>query len=190
MNKKLLIIITIIVVVVGIGATILIVTTNKPKNDTSTQQSAGSGTDNTSTNETTETKIEGNLASMTEGGKALVCDMDYTGENGASKGKMYTDGKGRGRITMDIETTRGNSGQSNTLVHSKKVYTWTKTDSGTFGMVMDINALSSGGSNSPSGSDSQSANKNFNMSCKKWAIDESILTVPTDVNFTSPPVTP
>lgn len=194
MNNKLLFAVIGVVLVAGIGTAVFMMSSKDEVTSTDvSQQSAGSESESESGNTSTESEgksqVEGNLTTLAVSGKAQVCDMSYSGENGEGNGKMYTDGAGRGRITLDLATARGNQGQSNTLVKEDKVYSWTKTDSGSFGIVMDVSAIQTDSSGSPTTSNSQTAGKNFKMTCKKWVVDESVLTVPSDVNFTSTPVT-
>ena len=102
---------------------------------------------------------------------------------------MYTDGKGRGRMQLELKTERGNTGQSNTLVSGGKVYSWTVTEGAAIGFVADASTIQPNAAGSPTDSSSQTAGKNFSLNCKSWNVDEAMLAVPTDVNFTALPST-
>ena len=190
MNKKvILIIVIVLVLVIGAGAAVLSLNKDESKNNSSAtnQTSQTEQTDQLNQNNAEEqagaTKVEGNLFTITEGKKAIVCDMNYSESGGEGTGKMYTDGAGRGRIQLNLTTERGNTGETN-----EKVYTWTKTNSGTMGFVMSADTLKNDTSGGGSSTDSstQTAGKSFKMSCNPWNVDESFLSVPSNVKFTDP----
>jgi uncharacterized protein YxeA len=175
------------VAVLGVGGWFGYQTLQDKPQDTA-NSAATQNTTNTNTTDGEE-NLEGSLETFRSAGKARKCSLSYSGENGNGSGTMYTDGKGRGRITLDVATEKGNTGESNTLVLSEKSYSWTKTDSGTFGLAFNTSDIKTD-SQSSNTSTQQSADKNFSMKCKSWSVEESVLTVPSDVTFTSLPTTP
>lgn len=184
MNKKVLITIGVILFVLLASASVYMIINN---NSSSTSSSS-----NTSTNaEKADLANSGNIFSLTESTKAQQCTFTYSGSNGSGNGKMYTDGKGNGLMTIEVKTEQGNTGTSNTLLLGDKVYGWTNTASQTIGFVYTKEQLTS---NTNSGSNSQSSsssnvdpNQKFNLSCSSWNVDQNILQVPQNVNFTALP---
>ena len=187
MSKKLMLLVGGILVVGGILAAVMITNNNDStsNNNQSSQENAQSKP--TETSSEPETAVEGNLKTLATSGKPQVCDMSYSGEDGEGTGKLYTNGNGKGRIQLELTTARGNKGESNTLLSDGKVYSWTKTDGGAFGFVMSADSVQTNSTGSPTTSNSQTAGKNFNMKCKTWTVEETIITVPADVNFSALP---
>jgi hypothetical protein len=181
MNRNLIIVGIVVLGLAGVGG-FLLTRNNSDANSQSTRQSTNQQTQNAAAEESSQ---QGNLATLRSGGAARECTMSYSDSNGSGNGKMYTDGKGRGRMTLDINTARGNQAQSNTLMLNDKVYSWTKTDGQSMGFVFDASTVQTNSTASPSTSNSQSAGKNFDLKCKSWKVDENVLTVPTDVTFTT-----
>lgn len=186
MNKKTLMIVGAVILVVAVAGGVFFMskddTNDNSSQDSQTNQKSSEQTQNTEQSQTEQ----GNLFSIASGGKAQQCEMNYSGTNGSGTGKMYTDGKGRGLMTIDIKTEKGNTGQSNTLVTADKVYSWTTANGQTFGFVADKSKYTS--SSSTSSASSADPNQKFDMNCQAWTIDESKLTVPSNVNFTALPV--
>lgn len=187
MNKKTMLIVGAVVAVLALGGLGYVLTQNKD-DDTATNNTSNQ-TSNTSQTQTEEEHNEeqGNLFSLAGGGKAQECDMSYSGANGTGTGKMYTDGKGRGLMTLSVNTAQGNTGQSNTLVTSDKVYSWTTTGGQNFGFVFNKSTYTANQSSSSSSSTSADPNQNFKLDCHSWTVDESKLSVPANINFTSLP---
>lgn len=189
MNTKVIAVIVGAIVVLGGG--VYFVTknnTNSQSNNQTTSDSSKTSNENAESNNQDEgSDVQGSLQSLSGGGKALECTMNYGGEEGIGSGKMYTAGDGRGFITLELTTDRGNSGTSNTLITADKAYSWTVTDGGSFGLVFDKSAIQSTGS--PATSSTAAAGKDFSMKCKGWKVDETKLTVPSDVKFSEIPGT-
>lgn len=185
MNTKLIAIVAAAIVLVGGGVFLVSRDGSNGSQNSESNPQTEEGAKQAQASEKTETV--GNLQTLRSGGKAQECDMSYSDDSGSGTGKMYTDGKGRGRISLELTTSRGNSGQSNTLVTDEKVYSWTTTDGGSFGFVFDASTVQAGATGSPTTSSSQTAGKDFKLACSSWNVDESVLTVPSDVNFSQLP---
>lgn len=185
MNKKL--IIGAVVAVVAIAGVAFVVT----RKDDSTGGS--NATSNGTTNQPAQSAGEGasesgNIYSLTDAGKARKCTFQYSGSNGTGSGTMYTDGKGRGLMTVDVKTERGNTGTSNTLVLSDKVYGWTTTGGSAIGFMYNKASLTGGsGASGANGSSAADPNQKFDLQCGSWNVDEAVLGVPQGVNFMSLP---
>ena len=186
MNRNIIIIVVVVLIVAAGGAFLLL-----KKDDSPVNKSQNTQTEQESVTQASEgTAMQGNLQTLRSDGVARVCTMSYSDTAGSGNGTMYSDGKGRGRIQLSLKTERGNAGESNTLMTGDKVYSWTKTDGGSFGLVFDASTVKANSTSSPTTSSSQTGGKNFELKCKGWTVDESVLTVPSDVKFTSLPATP
>lgn len=181
MLKKVLIGVA-VVAVLGVGAYFLF---GNKDNDTANNSTANTNTSANSQTATSDQPESGNIYSLADAGTARTCTFTYTGSTGTGTGTMYADGKGRGLMTMKVETSSGKTLTTNTLLLSDKVYGWT----GSTGFVYKKSTLESGQSQSSSSSGSSSTtadpSKNYSLKCAGWTVDESMLTVPSDVNFTS-----
>lgn len=145
----------------------------EPATSSSSSQSAEQSTTSTS------------LTSITNGGSAKQCSMEYSGQNGNGSGQIYTDGNGRGRYTFNATTEQNNSGQINQIVSGQLAYSWFESNGKTIGFKTDLTATPSG-STSSSSSSSNSApdpNQQFSMSCSNWNVDEAKFGLPAGVNF-------
>lgn len=183
MSKNLVGILIGLLVAVGVGGYLII-------NKNTDNKQALQTTNNTNTkaqNENDGTEMQGSLQSLRSDGKARECTMKYSDSNGSGSGKMYTDGRGRGRITLDLVSERGNAGQSNTLTNGDKTYSWTTTAGGSFGFVFDTSTIQTKNTGSPTSSSTAAAGKDFDLKCKDWSVDEAVLMVPLDVKFTPIP---
>lgn len=187
-NKKVLI--GILVAILVLGGVAYFVFSGKDDNNTISSQTQSTNQNKTTDQNTDSANPEnsGNLKTLSEAGKAQKCTMKYSGNNGSGDGTMYSDGKGRGLMTMSYQTEQGNSGISNTLYNQDKVYTWTTVNGQTFGMVLEKSAYESQSGNSSQSETSKNTpdpNEKFDLNCSSWNVDESVLTPPADVNFTS-----
>lgn len=148
---------------------------------------AQQATDSKNKNASEEEMVEnGNIFTLVDMGHAHQCTFTYSGSTGNSEGKMYTDGKGRGLMTVDVKTAKGNTGQVNTLLLNDKVYGWTETDGKTVGFVYSKSTITSGKGSSASSS-GVDPNQKFELKCSSWNVDEAKLSVPSNVNFMSMP---
>lgn len=187
MSKQVSIIIGVIVLIVLAGGAYLVLNNN----DSSTQSSTNKSNDGQQQTAQSEenASVEGNIASISSGGKARQCTFSYSGSNGTSNGSMYTDGNGRGLMTMDVVTEKGNTGTSNTLITTDKAYSWTTTDGKTVGFAFDKSKLTTNTSSTTTQSSAtQDASKNYSMQCKAWSVDNTKLSPPSDINFATLPI--
>ena len=186
MSKPLKIVLVVVAVLAVLGGGYYFM--NKD-DDASNSTSSGEESSQAS-EESTEagTESEASFASINSSGKPQQCTFEYSGATGTGTGKMFADGKGRGRMTLSVSTEQGNTGETNTLVTTDKAYTWFTSDGQTMGFMYDKTTFeANSGSNQTSSSSGTDPNQNFTMNCKSWTVDESVLTAPSDVNFTSFP---
>lgn len=186
MNRKIVIGVVIAVVLVGVGAAAMMMGGDDTNNNTAGTNNNTSNNDQQAST-TQEAKTEASLTSLATGGRAQKCTFSYSGSDGQGSGTMYTDGSGRGRMQIAVKTDKGNEGESNMLILSDKSYTWTKTDEGTFGFMLNTSDVKSSGSSSASTSNGSAGAQNYSMDCESWNVDSAVLAVPSDVNFISLP---
>ncbi len=189
MNRKTMLIVGGVVALAIIAGAVLFVMKDDDSSPASQSNSSSQNT-NPAENKITEEdnlKEQGNLFTMSGNGKTRQCDMSYSGPSGSGTGKMYTDGKGRGLMTLSFKSEQGSTGQSNTLVTGDKVYSWTASGGQTFGFVFDKDKFTADTSGSGTGSTSADPNQDFSLDCKDWKVEETKLTVPANVNFSSLP---
>lgn len=193
MTKALIAGIIIGIVVVGAGVTYFVVKKSKPNQQSVSNHSTQAQTQQPSSN---ESRTNSNLFALAESGKSQKCTFSYSGENGNSNGTVYSDGNKRGLMKMNIATKQGNSGESNTLFLNNKIYTWTISNGNTFGMVFDRDTLETQKqqpttpSTLPSNQSAEQISHSYDMDCQPWSVDETMLTVPTNINFSSMPTAP
>ena len=182
MSRKIILVLIIGILVIGGGVAAYSLTRNNQSTTNNTQQPAET---QQQTNEQSS-DTNGNIFSLVDSGKAQKCTFSYSGGNGTGEGTMYSDGTGRGAMMMNIKTDQGSLGDSNLLVVNDKVYGWTVSNGKSVGFVFDKAKLTSG-SDTAQTSSSVDPNQTFNLNCESWVVDETILTVPTDINFMSLP---
>lgn len=185
MSKKLIAIIVAVILVAGVAGFILL---KGDDEDTKSNSSVTSSSENAKKDTST---TSGNVFSLSEAGKAQRCAFTYSGSNGTGDGTMYSDGKGRGLMTLNVTSEQGNSMVSNTLVLSDKVYSWTATNGQTIGFVANKSTYTSNQSSntqtSSSATQNTDASQSYKVKCVAWEVDESTLAVPSSVSFQTLP---
>ncbi len=183
MSNRLMIIIAAIVVAGGAAAFVTMNNDDSPASSSSSSQSSTQ----TQQKESSDSKTKSNLSTIARDGKAVECDFSSSGASGTATGKMFSDGKGRGLMTINGTTEQGNSGVSNILTTADKSYSWTDSEGRTIGIMFDNAQLQSGTQAAQSNQAAGNINQDFDMDCKDWDVDESKLTPPTNINFQSLP---
>ena len=188
MNKRLTMIIAGIVLA---GAIIAFVANNSGDSSNKNNPASSSQTKNVSKQNTEQPqKVSGSLSTLSASGKAQECDISSSGENGVASGKLYSDGKGRGLMEIDLATEKVNTGKSHFLTTAEAGYSWIVTGDKTIAFKLDKDQLSKNTTPTSTSTPSNNSNQSFDMSCKSWNVDEAKLTVPSDINFISFPAVP
>lgn len=184
MNKK--IIIGVVTLLVLVGGGVYFVSSNKNSSSNKTSESstdAGnvSKVDDKSVTSESTTQTT-NAETLAKSGKAQHCTFSYDGATGKADGNMYTDGKGKSRMSMNtIQTAQGNSGANDMIIRDNKYYSWITTAGQTIGFSGDLGSQSTSNTNSST----TAPNKDFSMKCTGWTVDNSKFELPTGVNFTT-----
>lgn len=176
MDKKSLSIGVIVLVVLALGAWFM---ANRRAGD----QRQPSGSQESATisleegNATTPTSLKALLAS----GSAQQCSFRDTTAGMDSEGVIYVaGGKVRGNFTSTVD---GQPLGAHMIVDGQTSYVW--TDGSTTGFTTTVSAAPT---TPPSAASSQTAsldvNKTLDYSCQPWAVDASVFTLPTGVQFT------
>lgn len=174
-----------IVAVIAIGAGFFVMNSDSDKSSTSSS-STSSQTPAASENENKDQVSETNATKLASSGKAQECTFDYDGPEGSADGKMYTDGKGKSRMSITgIKTDQGNTGSSDMIVKDGKYYNWVTTNGQSIGFSGDSTSSANTDSNSSQASGQPTPNQNFSMSCKSWEVDQAKFEVPSNINFNS-----
>lgn len=180
--SKNIVIAAVVLVAVAIGSIVLM--NNKDSNNNVASQNK---TEEHNSNDHAVEK--GNIFSLTDMDHAHKCTFTYSGDNGTSNGTMYADGKGNGLMQMDIKTSAGNTGKSNTLLKGNDVYGWTEVNGITAaGFKYSKATLSSQSSSASSNSNSTvDPDQKFDLACNSWDVDENVFSVPSNIQFMSLP---
>ncbi len=125
----------------------------------------------------------GSFATLLALGQALECDYTYTPETGgAIVGTTYVDGQTE-RVRSDFAMQQaGETYESSMIVRDAKVYTWTTSGFGNFALVTDMSAEESA-SETEEDFEAVSLDDEVNYSCRPWVSDESVFTLPSDIEF-------
>lgn len=138
----------------------------------------------TSTNTATEQKsedsgsIKGSIKSLLGSNKNVMCiikpEVDQTAEQ-----KVYISGnKMRGDFTMNVE---GKQFESHMITDGTSAYTWSSAMPQGIKMKMDESFVSA----SPVAGQPQQVDidKQIDMQCSPWNVDESLFNLPSDIKF-------
>ena len=183
MKKPIIVVLAVVVALAIAGGAYAFINRDSKDNSRSSQSSQS---EEQAEEASTSTQTEETLSSLTSGGQARQCDIDYKGEKGEGSGKVYTDGQGRGRMTIDVKAADGKQSQINTLVTKENAYLWFASGGQSFGFSFSVDAFKDTSSNSPIASTGGvGPNEKFTTECTGWSVDEGLLTPPSDVNFTA-----
>lgn len=169
MNKQMMIIGAVVVaILVAASAAYLVMSSNKSAGDDSMMSEEKMSEDSMMS----KSSIKGLLGT----GKNVTCTIKYS-EN-SSAGTIYVAGE---RMRGDF-TTAGVSEESHMINDGEYSWVWT----GSQGFKSKIDDTKMDASPAPASGDSKEVdlNKEVDMDCSSWSVDESMLTPPADVKFT------
>lgn len=124
-----------------------------------------------------ESGIRGSIKSLLGVGKNVSCSVKYP--ESAGDGKIYVAGdRVRGDFTLMIDNKEM---ESHMIVDREFGYFW----SGTQGTKMKIDETEKTASPLPEGQEqTQDIDKEVDLNCSSWSVDNSKFTIPTNVQFT------
>ncbi len=170
MSRQVSIIIGVIVVlaILGIGAYVM---SNKSANPSPAPQTSAQP----AASVTSDSSTKGTLKSLLTSGKNVTCTFTYPDQTGS--GTVYISSpKFRGDFSVKVE---GKEMMSHMIQDNGTAYMWTDGSTQGTKFKMDLNA-----SPAPNAS-TQAAdlNKEVDMKCSDWAVDNSKFAIPTNIQF-------
>lgn len=147
-----------------------------------------SGDDSSSNNEevissSDETTELASINSLLARGENAKCTYNYTDDAGNnSQGTAYFTGN---RMFGDFSVTQvdGTSLQSNVLRLDTTQYVWDSTKKEGYKIDLSVIETQEGESSDTSQNEAVDQDEEFEFKCTSWNVDESLLEVPSDVNF-------
>lgn len=129
------------------------------------------------------------LKSLLGMGKSLTCTYSSVDEQSKFqiKGTTYISGN---KFAQEVETTDPTDAKkvvrSNMISDGEFVYTWSpdKKDSGMKIKAIKPEEKTDGTVKTDVASSEENMNKEYDMNCSPWSVDQSKFTIPSDVKFT------
>jgi len=121
---------------------------------------------------------KGTIQSLLKQGKNVTCSISYP--EGSGSGTVYVAGtKVRGDFTTKVDNKEL---MSHMINENNTAYVWTDASNQGTKITIDPNQpIPSAPAGAPQSAD---LNKEVDMNCKNWSVDNSKFTVPTNVTFT------
>lgn len=175
MSKTVLIALIAGVIVIGAGAAYF-ATQKDDKTSNSTTETTTNASESTSPSTT-----KSNVASFLSGSETKECSYSTSSEGAEINGTMYFSG---GQMRHNYSSNKDGKSQSGSMIITKEAqYVW---DNDTLkGVKFAFSPDTPTSSDQPSGNSSQGVdvNKEYDFSCKDWAVDESYFTPPSNVKI-------
>jgi len=182
MNSKIVLTAIIIILLLAVAGGILYA--SKESFISKLNQSAQSVTPEVTITPTISQKMQsskGSLKSLLTSSQSLQCTFSTQDENNPVKGTVYvSNGKMRGDFQTGVMEKIINS---HLIVDDNFSYFW--TDESKRGIKMENNPLDSTSSAIQPTNQGLDVNQNYNLVCDNWTADKTLLTIPTDVTFSS-----
>lgn len=126
-----------------------------------------------------ESMTKGSIKSLLGAGKSVTCEINYT--DGKGKGTVYVDGKKfRGDFNVTVQDQP--SVVSHMVSDGQMTFIWTEGSNQGTKMKLDAEAQTAA---SPSAQQqSTDLDKELDMKCSSWTVDNSKFEVPGTVTFT------
>lgn len=129
------------------------------------------------------------LKSLLGLGKNLVCTYSFVDEESKfqTKGSTYISGK---NYAQEVETTDPTDAKkvvrSNIVSDGEFVYTWSpdKKDSGMKIKIVNPEEKPDSTVKTDVASNEESLNKEYDVNCSPWSVDQSKFAIPSDIKFT------
>lgn len=172
MPKKNLLIAGVIVLLLIIGA-VGFMMMQKPSTKSASETTTPKDTTQDTSGVSTTT---GSIRSLLAGGKNISCTVTYP-ENGGGGTMFIADKKMRGDFST--KDSSGKQIESHMIQDGDFAYSWM----GTQGVKMKIDTSVKASPAAGSAGQSVDLDKQENMNCQSWSVDNSKFTVPADVKF-------
>lgn len=183
MSIKHIVVIAGVLVAAGLGSFVFF--NNQGSDDTTASHTKTSSGLITAAESATEQSIS-TLAGL---GKARQCTFSYSTASGTTHATAYTDGKGKSRMDMQTTTTQGSTVNLAQYLQGTTSYTVMDANGKKIGYKMDVSKVTTSTTSSAANSSTQGVrpDTNYKMQCQNWSVDQSMLAVPTDVEFMTIP---
>lgn len=172
MPKKNLLIagaVVLLLVIAGVGFMMMSKSSGKSAEDLTVSKDSAKDT-------TGESTTKGSIRSLLSGGKNITCTVAYPDNGGG--GTMYiADKKMRGDFTT--KDAGGKQIESHMVQDGEFIYSWM----GTQGVKMKIDTSANASPAAGSAQQGADLDKQQDMKCSSWSIDNSKFAVPADVKF-------
>jgi uncharacterized membrane protein len=181
MNKNIIVIIIVVFIIAAVG-TVVFLKRSQPNSATLT----------TKTTNTSDTGGKKSVDSSTSSGVSLKCT--FSQKETESSGTLYLNGPKQQR-TDTLSLIGGNSAQGHIIYDGEYVYMWTewiekdgrKMVTGTKSASKDVNAMADQAQSQFQKADNLAQvielNKQHNIDCSPWVVDESKFILPSGVEF-------
>ena len=146
-------------------------------------RNSGNSAPSTSNQGTTQPASPANLLkNLLTGGVSQSCTFSNTKDGATSDGVIYV---ASGKVRGDFNSVSGGkTTKTHMVVDGKTSYIWMDGQATGFKTTFDTSTTASpSGSASGGTSGSFDANANLNYNCKPWIVDNSMFSVPTNVQF-------
>lgn len=121
--------------------------------------------------------IKSSIKSLLSGGKNVICTVKYPDGEETAEGKIYVSGqKMRGDFNM---TVSGKAMESHMISDGSYVYSWSSESGQGVKMKIDQTEVKA----SPT-SESVDIDKEVDMDCSSWGVDNSKFSIPSNIQFT------
>src|SRR3989344_6582040 len=121
--------------------------------------------------------LKSSIKSLLAGGKNVMCSVRYPTGDQSTEGKIYVSGKNmRGDFNMTIS---GKAMESHMISDGTYMYSWSSETGQGVKMKIDQTEVKA----SPT-SESVDIDKEVDMDCSSWGVDNSKFTIPADIQFT------
>ena len=171
MKKKIIIIIALVIVLI-----LAFLFIKKPAPTTSITQT---GNPETATGSGVES-VKSTLLDLAKSGKSAQCTFAVSGSEGSSSGTTYVSGS-KSFTTIKVVSNNGIEIEANSIMDGGWLYSWrVGTTNGTKINIDDIKSQT----NPSSSIEANAANTSVDYKCSPWTVDNSVFTIPSDVQFT------
>ena len=174
MQNKLPIIAVVIAILAIVGVVAYTQIGKPPKSSQGTEVSEQAG-------ESGVGMAKGTLASLLGAGKNTMCKMSYSDENGSTEGTAYVSGqKMRGDFTY---TADGKAMTSHMIRDDQYSYIWSDEESKGTKIKTELTEQAQEETASPAPQGGVDVDKEVDLDCSGWGVDNSKFTPPSNIEF-------
>lgn len=183
-NKKLALIAGAVVLIGGITLGVLAINKDGDGNSNSSQSANSSQSTNTTGSKVSSTK-ESSFAKLIAGQEDITCTFSYDDNGSYIKGVGYFSKDKKMRVNH-TGTVDGKKADFSTIVSGDTSYYWDNITKQGFKYSIDPDTLKPSEDSGTNTSTQQGIDpdKDITFDCKKWDVDTSVFSPPSNINFT------